>query len=112
MLHTFLKLKLFLNFYAFPLFFFTCLLFLGILNIIFNSKNIITIFIIIEFCLLCLNLLFVFGSFFIDDAMGLVFAILLLVIAAAEAAIGLSILILYYRVRANIYLNNKNFLRR
>lgn len=84
---------------------------IGICGIIFNYRNIIITLLSIELSLLGINILFIAGSFYMADATGLVFSIIILTVAAAEAAIGLAILVLFYRVRQNIFLNNKHYLR-
>jgi NADH-quinone oxidoreductase subunit K len=75
---------------------------LGIGGIFFNRKNIIVILMSVEIILLSINLNMVFFSVYLDDAFGLVFALFILTVAAAESAIGLAILVVYYRVRGTI----------
>jgi len=87
------------------------LLIIGIIGIIFNYKNIIMTLISIELCLLSINLNFIFYALLINDIIGILVALIVLTIAAAEAAIGLAILVLFYRVRGNISLNYVNYLR-
>jgi NADH-quinone oxidoreductase subunit K len=60
----------------------------------------------IEMVLLSTNLNFVILSIYLDDFVGQIFSLVILTIAAAESAIGLAILILYYRTRRNISLYN------
>lgn len=64
-----------------------------------------------ELTLLSLNLNFVCFSVFLDDLVGQIFALLVLAVAAAEAAIGLAIFILHYRVRGDISVGNIPSLR-
>jgi NADH-quinone oxidoreductase subunit K len=87
------------------------LVIIGICGIIFNYKNIILTLVSIELCLLGINLNFLFSSIFLNDIFGVFFSIMLLTVAAAEAAIGLAILVLFYRVRSSITLNYVNYLR-
>ncbi len=75
---------------------------LGLWGIIAVRKNIIIILMSIELMLLSINLNFIVFSIFLDDIMGQFFALLILTVAAAEAAIGLAILIVYYRIRGII----------
>ena len=83
------------------------LLFLiGIIGFILNRKNIILLIISIEIILLAVTLLILIGSFTFDDNIGQTFSIYIISIAAAEAVIGLSIVVAYYRLRGNISLRN------
>ncbi|MDX1975459.1 MAG: NADH-quinone oxidoreductase subunit NuoK [Rickettsiales bacterium] len=75
---------------------------LGICGIFLNRKNIITILMSIELILLSVNINFVAFSVLLQDLAGQVFAIFILTVAAAEAAIGLAILVIYYRNRGSI----------
>lgn len=77
----------------------------GTLGILFNRRSIIIVLMCVEIILLSVNLNFLILSVYLDDSIGQVFSILILTVAAAESAIGLSILILYYRVRGNILIN-------
>jgi len=65
----------------------------------------------IELMLLSLNFCFIISTVLLDDIMGQVFALYVLVVAAAESAIGLSILVAYYRVRGTISVQYLNLLR-
>jgi NADH:ubiquinone oxidoreductase subunit K len=65
----------------------------------------------IELMLLSINLNFIVFSIFLDDIMGQLFALLILTVAAAEAAIGLAILIVYYRVRSIISIDFINSIK-
>lgn len=88
------------------------LFFLGIFGIVFNyDKNIIITLISIELSLLAINLNFIFTSIFLNDIIGLVFSLFILTVAASEAAIGLAILVLFFRVRSNIFSNHTVYLR-
>jgi NADH-quinone oxidoreductase subunit K len=70
---------------------------LGVCGIFLNRKNIITILMSIELILLAVNINFVAFSVMLDDLFGQIFAMFILTVAAAEAAIGLAILVIYYR---------------
>ena len=84
---------------------------IGISGIILNRKNIIVMFMSIELMLLAVNLNFIIFSVYLDDVMCQLFAILILTVAAAESAIGLAILVVYYRVRGSVTVENINLLR-
>ena len=75
---------------------------LGVLGIFLNRKNIIVILMAIELILLSVNLQLVAFSAFLGDLVGQVFAMFVLTVAAAEAAIGLAILVIYFRNRGTI----------
>jgi len=79
------------------------LLFLiGILGFTLNKKNIILMLISIEIMLLAITLIILINSWIFEDILGQVFAIYIIVIAAAESAIGLGILVAFYRLRGSI----------
>jgi NADH-quinone oxidoreductase subunit K len=80
-----------------------CISFLGI---IMNRTNIIIIFISIELMLLSINFNFIIYSRFLDDILGQTYSLYFLKIGAAESAIGLGILVAFYRVRKNISVHN------
>jgi NADH-quinone oxidoreductase subunit K len=84
---------------------------LGTLGIVLNRKNIIVMLMSIELMLLSINFLLITGSVNIDNIIGQVFALYILVVAAAESAIGLSILVAYYRVKGTIAVKYINLLR-
>ena len=74
------------------------LLFLiGVFGIFLNRKNIIIILMSIELILLSVNINFVSFSYFLGDLTGQIFSLFILTVAAAEAAIGLAIIVVYYR---------------
>ena len=75
---------------------------LGILGIFINRKNVIVILMSVELILLAVNINFVAFSSFLGDLVGQVFALLVLTVAAAEAAIGLAILVVLFRERSTI----------
>ena len=84
---------------------------IGLSGIILNRKNIIVMLMSVELMLLAVNLNFIIYSVYLDEIMGQVFALLILTVAAAEAAIGLAILVVYYRVRGSISVENIHLLR-
>ncbi len=75
---------------------------LGVLGIFINRKNIIVILMSIELILLSVNINLVAFSVFLGDLTGQIFAMFVLTVAAAEAAIGLAILVVYFRKRGTI----------
>ena len=84
---------------------------LGVLGIFVNRKNIIVILMSVELILLSVNLNFVAFSSFLNDIVGQVFALLVLTVAAAEAAIGLAILVVYFRNRGSIAVEDINMMK-
>src|SRR3954470_4613095 len=78
------------------------LLVLGIFGIFLNRKNVIIILMSIELILLAVNLNFVAFSAWLNDLTGQIFAMFVLTVAAAEAAIGLAIVVVYFRNRGSI----------
>jgi len=75
---------------------------LGVLGIVFNRKNILIMLISIELMLLAVNLHLVLRSVALDDISGQIIALFILTVAAAESAIGLAILVVYFRIRSSI----------
>lgn len=84
---------------------------LGVLGIVLNRSNIIIMLMCIELMLLAISFLFLINSIAIDNITGQVFTIMILTIAAAESAIGLAILVAYYRIRGTIAVKTLNLLR-
>ena len=84
---------------------------LGVLGIFINRKNVIVILMSVELILLSVNLNFVAFSSFLHDLVGQVFALLVLTVAAAEAAIGLAILVVYFRNRGSIAVEDINMMK-
>jgi NADH-quinone oxidoreductase subunit K len=84
---------------------------LGVLGIFINRKNVIVILMSIELILLAVNINLVAFSVFLNDIVGQVFALLVLTVAAAEAAIGLAILVTYFRNRGTIAVEDINMMK-
>ncbi|MGI9492841.1 MAG: NADH-quinone oxidoreductase subunit NuoK [Geminicoccaceae bacterium] len=84
---------------------------LGIFGIFLNRKNVIIILMSIELMLLAINLNFVAFSAYLGDLSGQVFAMFILTVAAAEAAIGLAILVVYFRNRGSIEVEDINLMK-
>ena len=83
----------------------------GVLGIFVNRKNLIVILMSIELILLGVNLNLVAFSAYLNDLVGQVFAMFVLTVAAGEAAIGLAILVIYFRGRATISVDDVNRMR-
>ncbi|MEE4317379.1 NADH-quinone oxidoreductase subunit NuoK [Erythrobacter dokdonensis] len=81
---------------------------LGVLGIFLNRKNVIVILMAVELILLAVNLNLVAFSAFMQDLVGQIFAMLVLTVAAAEAAIGLAILVIYFRGHGSIAVDDIN----
>ena len=84
---------------------------IGVLGIFLNRKNIIIILMSIELILLAVNINFVAFSAYLGDLVGQVFALFVLTVAAAEAAIGLAILVVYFRNRGTIAVEDVNVMK-
>jgi NADH-quinone oxidoreductase subunit K len=84
---------------------------LGVAGIILNRKNIIIILMSVELILLSVNLNFVAFSAQLHDLTGQIFALFILTVAAAEAAIGLAILVTYFRNRGTIAVEDINMMK-
>ena len=84
---------------------------LGIWGIFLNRKNIIIMLMSIELMLLAVNLNFLIFSVYLDDLIGQLFALLVLTVAAAESAIGLALLVVYYRIRGTIAVEFINLIK-
>lgn len=84
---------------------------LSIIGIVVLRKNVIMVLISIEMMLLAVNLNFIVFSAYLDDIVGQVFSLLVLTVAAAESAIGLAILVVYYRIRGVISVDFVNLLK-
>ena len=86
---------------------FSLILFLiGILGFVLNRKNIILMLISIEIMLLSITFLILLSSMSFDDMLGQTFSIYIISVAGAESAVGLGILVAFYRLRGSISINN------
>ncbi len=79
---------------------------IGTVGIFLNRRNVIVILMSIELMLLAVNINFVAFSLYLGDLVGQVFTLFVLTVAAAEAAIGLAILVVYFRNRGDIYMDD------
>lgn len=84
---------------------------IGVCGIFLNRKNVITLLMSIELMLLSVNINFVAFSAYLGDVIGQVFTMFVLTVAAAEAAIGLAILVVYFRNRGSIAVEDINMMR-
>ena len=84
---------------------------LGVFGIFLNRKNVIVILMSIELILLAVNINLVAFSHFNADLVGQVFALFVLTVAAAESAIGLAIIVVYYRNRGSIAVEDVNMMK-
>jgi len=84
---------------------------IGVIGIFLNRKNVIIILMSVELMLLAVNLNLVAFSAHLGDLVGQVFALIILTVAAAEAAIGLAILVVYYRNRGSIAVEDINMMK-
>ncbi|MBL4645281.1 MAG: NADH-quinone oxidoreductase subunit NuoK [Hyphomicrobiales bacterium] len=84
---------------------------LGVFGIFLNRKNVIVILMSVELILLAVNLNFVAFSSYLNDMVGQIFALFILTVAAAEAAIGLAILVVFFRNRGSIAVEDVNMMK-
>jgi NADH-quinone oxidoreductase subunit K len=84
---------------------------IGVFGIFLNRKNVIVILMSIELILLAVNINFIAFSSFLGDLVGQMFALFVLTVAAAESAIGLAILVVFYRNRRTIAVEDVNLLK-
>ena len=80
---------------------------IGLIGFVLNRKNIILMLISIEIMLLAITLIILVNSLAFDDNLGQLFSLFIIALAGAESAIGLSILVVYYRLNGNISLINE-----
>jgi NADH-ubiquinone oxidoreductase chain 4L len=78
----------------------------GIIGFVLNRKNIVLMLISIEIMLLAVTFIILVSSFNFEDLMGQIYAVYIITIAGAESAIGLGILVAYYRLRGDITIEN------
>lgn len=84
---------------------------IGVIGIFLVKKNIIIVLMSIELMLLSININFIVFSIYLDDITGQIFALFVLSVAAAESAIGLAILVAYYRIKGLVALNFINSIK-
>ena len=84
---------------------------LGIIGIFLNRKNVIIILMSIELILLAVNINLVSFSIYLQDLVGQIFTMFILTVAAAEAAVGLAIIVIYYKKKGSINVEQINSLK-
>jgi NADH-quinone oxidoreductase subunit K len=84
---------------------------IGVLGIFLNRRNVIVILMSIELILLAVNINLVSFSVFLHDVIGQIFALFVLTVAAAEAAVGLAILVTFFRWRGSIAVDDASVMR-
>ena len=84
---------------------------IGIFGIFINRKNVIVILMSVELLLLAVNINLVAFSSFLGDLVGQVYALIVLTVAAAEASIGLAILVAFYRNRGSVAVEDVNMMK-
>jgi NADH-quinone oxidoreductase subunit K len=84
---------------------------IGVFGIFLNRKNIIILLMSIELILLAVNINFVSFSYFLNDLLGQIFTLFILTVAAAEAAIGLAILVCFFRNKGSIAVEDANVMK-
>jgi NADH-quinone oxidoreductase subunit K len=78
------------------------ILFFGLCGVFLNRKNVLLVLMAIELILLSVNFTFLVSANYLDDFFGQIFAVFILAVASAESAIGLAILVVYYRVKGTL----------
>ena len=84
---------------------------IGLSGIFFSQKHLITLLMCIELMLLSINIGFIIFSVHFDDILGQLISLFILTVAAAESAIGLAILVIYYRLKNIIYIDLISFIK-
>ena len=87
------------------------LFFISLLGIILNRRNILILLLSIELMLLSINIGLLLVSSYFDDILGEIFSLFILCVAASESAIGLAIIVVFYRIRQSININTLNLLK-
>jgi len=85
--------------------------FIGVGGVILNRTNILAILMSLEISLFSISLNFLIFSVYLDDMIGQIFALFILTIAACESSIGLAIILVYYRVRGSIRIDQASLLK-
>ena len=84
----------------------TFLYFIGAIGLLLNRKNILLILMSLEIMLLAINLNFIIFSIYLDDLLGQIFVLYILTVAATESSIGLAILVVFYRIKKTILIED------
>ena len=84
---------------------------IAVSGILFNRRSVLIVLMCLELILLSINLNFILFSIYLDDMLGQIFALFILTVAAAEAGIGLALVIAFFEIRKNILINTKFILK-
>jgi NADH-quinone oxidoreductase subunit K len=95
----------------FILFFSSLLLIIGVIGLYLTKKHAIMMLIALELLILSVNINFIVGSIYLDDLLGIIYSLINLTSAASESAIGLALLIIYYRIKGSISLDLISYLK-
>jgi NADH-quinone oxidoreductase subunit K len=93
------------------LYFSIILLLIGIIGLFLTKKHAIMMLIALELTILSVNINFIISSMYLDDLLGVIYSLINLTSAASESAIGLALLIIYYRVKGSISLDLISYLK-
>ena len=85
--------------------------FVGVIGVVLNRTNILAILMSLEIALFSISLNFLIFSVYLDDIIGQIFALFILTIAACESSIGLAIILVYYRVRGSVRVDQASLLK-
>ena len=85
---------------------------LSVFGLVSNRRNILISLMCIELILLSLNLNFILFSVYLDDIYGQIFSLFILTVAAGESALGLAIIIIFYRIKGNILLTQQFLIKK
>nr|YP_011008395.1 NADH dehydrogenase subunit 4L [Syringoderma abyssicola]WBP70366.1 NADH dehydrogenase subunit 4L [Syringoderma abyssicola] len=89
----------------------TLIFFIGVAGVVLNRTNILAILMSLEIALFSVSLNFLIFSVYLDDMIGQIFALFILTVAACESSIGLAIILVYYRVRGSIRVDQASLLK-
>ena len=93
------------------LYFSIILLLIGVTGLYLTKKHAIMMLIALELLILSVNINFIVGSIYLDDLLGIIYSLINLTSAASESAIGLALLIIYYRIKGSISLDLISYLK-
>ncbi|CAM9257725.1 unnamed protein product [Discosporangium mesarthrocarpum] len=89
----------------------TLMFLLGVFGVVLNRTNLLAVLMSLELALLSVSLNFLLFSVYLDDIMGQIFTLFILCIAACESSIGLAIILVYYRVRGSIRIDQASLMK-
>nr|YP_011008081.1 NADH dehydrogenase subunit 4L [Dictyotopsis propagulifera]WBP69947.1 NADH dehydrogenase subunit 4L [Dictyotopsis propagulifera] len=85
--------------------------FIGVCGVVLNRTNILAVLMSLEIALFSVSLNFLIASVYLDDTIGQIFALFVLTVAACESSIGLAIILIYYRVRGSVRIDQACLLK-